>query len=215
MKHIKNIIFDLGGVLLDIDVNRTLRSFDQLGVSEEQLKEVYKQPDNFFFLFERGEINADEFRNKFRSLTNNHLTNKQIDNAWSAMVVGFQEEIVELLKYLAKDYKLFLLSNTNEIHVPVYTRQFKKSSGGITFEGIFSKIYYSHIMQLSKPNPAIYSFVLKDSGIDPEESIFIDDLLQNVNVANETGLPAHQLKENDTLKDVLQQYNINCKLWEE
>ena len=210
MKRIKNIIFDLGSVLLDIDVNKTLKSFDELGVSAGQLDEIYKQPENFFFLFERGELSADEFRNGFRSLSENSLTDKQINNAWNAMVVGFKEEIIDVLKCLAKDYNLMLLSNTNEIHVPIYTHQFEESSGGLTFEKIFSKIYYSHILKLSKPNPAIYSYVLEDSGIDPEESIFIDDLLHNVDAANESGLPACQLKEDDNLMNILQQFDINC-----
>lgn len=210
MKYIKNIIFDLGSVLLDIDVSKTLKTFDELGVSAEKLEEIYKQPENFFFLFEKGELSADEFRNEFRSLTNNPLSDKQINNAWSAMVIGFKKEIIDLLKCLVKDYSLMLLSNTNEIHVPIYTHQFKESSGGLTFEKVFSKIYYSHVLKLSKPNPAIYSYVLEDSGIDPEESIFIDDLLPNIDAANGAGLPACQLKEDDKLKKILQQYDINC-----
>ena len=96
------------------------------------------------------------------------------------MVLGFQEDMIVLMKCLVKNYTLFLLSNTNEIHVPVYTGQFKKSSGGITFDDVFSKIYYSHDLKLSKPDPAIYRFVLEDSEIDPETSLFIDDLEQNV-----------------------------------
>lgn len=209
MKQIKNIIFDLGSVLLDIDIDRTLQSFDKIGVSGKQLTNIYKEPENFFILFEKGEINANEFRNAFRALTENNLTDKQINEAWSAMVVGFSDEKIELLKRLTGRYKIFLLSNTNEVHVPVYTRQFREASGGVSFEDIFSKIYYSHVVRLSKPNPAIYYYMLNDSGIIPEESLFIDDLLQNVNAAIETGLPAHQLREDEDLGEVLQQYDIS------
>jgi putative hydrolase of the HAD superfamily len=208
MKQIKNIIFDLGSVLLDIDVEKTLQAFEKLGIPKEKLQDIYQQPENFFLLFEKGEISADEFRDRFRDLSNNHLTDSQIDLAWSAMVVGFQDDIIQLMKYLVIKYRLYLLSNTNEIHVPVYTNQFKKSSGGVTFEDIFTKIYYSHVLRLSKPDPQIYTHVLKDSGIDPEESIFIDDLFQNVVASNETGLPACQLKEEIRLKDLLKQHKI-------
>jgi len=210
MKGIKNIIFDLGSVLLDIDVNRTLESFNKIGVPGEQLTEIYKESENFFMLFEKGAITAEKFRNSFRALSGNHLTDERINEAWCAMVVGFPSQKVELLKCLVKRYTIFLLSNTNEIHVPVYTKQFRDGSGGITFEEIFSKIYYSHEIKLSKPDPAIYHYMINNSGIIPEESLFIDDLRHNVNAAIETGLTAHQLKEDEDLKEILQQYNISC-----
>lgn len=210
MRKIKNIIFDLGSVLLDIDVNRTLESFNKIGVSGEQLTEIYKEPENFFLLFERGAITAEKFRNSFRALTENQVTDERINKAWSAMVIGFPSEKVELLKCLVKRYTIFLLSNTNNIHVPVFAKQFRDVAGGTTFEDIFSKIYYSHEIKLSKPDPAIYHYMINNSGIIPEESLFIDDLRHNVNAAIETGLTAHQLKEDEDLKEILQQYNILC-----
>lgn len=208
--QIKNIIFDLGSVLLDIDVDKTLRSFDNIGVSGEKLEEIYKEPENFFLLFEKGAIDADTFRNSFRDLSDNHLTDKQINDAWSAMVVGFPGYKVELLKCLANQYDLYLLSNTNEIHEPVYTRQFRETSGGISFEDIFAGIYYSHVVKLSKPNPAIFTFMMNDSGIVPGESLFIDDLQRNVDAAIATGLPAYQYREKDDLVAVLERYGIRC-----
>ena len=210
MKQINNIFFDLGSVLLDIEVSRTLKSFEKLGISANLLEEIYDEPDNFFFQFERGVLSAADFRNAFRTITESHMTDRQIDDAWSAMVVGFKNEIIDLLKCLKLNYTLFLLSNTNEIHVPVYTEMFRETSDGITFEDLFSKIYYSHKVKLSKPNPAIYTYVLEDSGVEPEETIFIDDLLQNVNSANKAGLPAYQLKEDEQLIDLLKRVNITC-----
>lgn len=210
MNRIKNIIFDLGSVLLDIDVDRTLRSFDDIGVSGKQLEEIYKDPENFFLLFEKGAIDVDTFRNAFRTLSDNHLTDQQINDAWSAMVVGFPKNKVELLKCLVNRYDLYLLSNTNEIHVPIYTRQFRETSGGVSFEDMFTRIYYSHVVKLSKPNPAIFHYMLNDSGILPEESLFIDDLQRNVDAAIETGLPSCHFREEDDLAEVLEQYGIRC-----
>ena len=195
MNQIKNIIFDLGSVLLDIDVDRTLRSFDEMGVSGKQLEEIYKDPENFFLLFEKGAIDVDTFRNAFRTLSDNHLTDQQINDAWSAMVVGFPKNKVELLKCLVNRYDLYLLSNTNEIHVPVYTRQFRETSGGVSFEDMFTRIYYSHVVKLSKPNPAIFHYMFNDSGILPEESLFNDDLKRNVDAAIETRLPSSKFRE--------------------
>lgn len=210
MQQIKNIIFDLGSVLLDIDVDKTLRSFDNIGVSGQRLEEIYREPENFLMLFEKGAIDAEAFRNAFRNLSENHLTDQQINDAWSAMVVGFPEHKVELLKCLANRYDLYLLSNTNEIHVPIYTRQFRETSEGISFEDIFTRIYYSHVVKLSKPNPAIYIYMMNDSGIVPEESIFIDDLQRNVEAAIATGLPSHHYREEDDLQKVMEQYGIRC-----
>ncbi len=210
MIQIKNIIFDLGSVLLDIDVDRTLRSFDEMGVSGKQLEEIYKDPENFFLLFEKGAIDVDTFRNAFRTLSDNHLTDQQINDAWSAMVIGFPKNKVELLKCLVNRYDLYLLSNTNEIHVPIYTRQFWETSGGVSFEDMFTRIYYSHVVKLSKPNPAIFHYMLNDSGILPEESLFIDDLQRNVDAAIETGLPSCHFREEDDLAEVLEQYGIRC-----
>jgi putative hydrolase of the HAD superfamily len=208
MKQIKNIFFDLGSVLLDIDVGKTMKSFEKQGISVSLLERIYETPDNFFLLFERGAISKADFRNEIRSLAKNNMTDSQIDSAWSAMVVGFQNEIIDLLISLKQKHYLFLLSNTNEIHVPVYTQMFRETSKGISFDDIFSKIYYSHVVKLSKPNPAIYTYVLEDSGVDPKESVFIDDLLQNVNSANEAGLPAYQLTEEERLTDLLKRINI-------
>ncbi len=210
MQQIKNIIFDLGSVLLDIDVDRTLRSFDNIGVSGKKLEEIYKEPENFFLLIEKGAIDSDAFRNAFRNLSDNHLTDQQINDAWSAMVVGFPEEKVELLKCLANRYDLYLLSNTNEIHEPVYTRQFRETSGGISFEDIFTRIYYSHVVKLSKPNPAIFEYMINDSGIVLEESLFIDDLQRNVEAAISTGLPSHHFRVEDDLEEVLEGYGVRC-----
>jgi len=94
--------------------------------------------------------------------------------------------------------------------VPIYTRQFREISGGVSFEDVFTKIYYSHVVKLSKPNPAIFHYMLNDSGILPEESLFIDDLQRNVNAAIETGLPACQFREEYDLGEVLGRYNIRC-----
>jgi FMN phosphatase YigB (HAD superfamily) len=210
MKQIKNIIFDLGSVLLDIDVDRTLRSFDDLGVSGKRLEEIYKEPENFFLLFEKGAIDADTFRNAFRTLSDNHLTDQQINEAWSAMVVGFQKDKVKLLKCLVNQFDLYLLSNTNEIHVPVYTRQFRETSGGVSFEDVFTRIYYSHVVKLSKPNPAIFTYMLNDSGILPEESLFIDDLQRNVDAAIQTGFHSCHFREENDLAEVLERYGIRC-----
>ncbi|UCG27258.1 MAG: HAD family phosphatase [Bacteroidales bacterium] len=210
MKRIRNIIFDLGSVLLDIDVDRTLSSFDEIGIPGRDLVAIYKEKDNFFLLLERGEINANTFRDNLRNLSRNHLSNDQIDTAWNAMVIGFEAVKIELLKGLKNKYDLYLLSNTNEIHEPVYARQFIETSGGASLHEIFTKVYYSYVVKRSKPDPEIYRHVLNDARLIAEESLFIDDLQSNIEAAAEFGLVCHRFTEYENLKDVLKRYRISC-----
>lgn len=207
--QIRNIIFDLGSVLLDIEVSRTLDAFKKMGIASDVLTTIYKEPDNFFILFERGDISAETFRDSFRKLAGNTITDHQIDEAWNAMVLGFPEHKVDLLKCLRENYTLILLSNTNGIHEPVYNHQFEDVSGGENLHDVFHKVYYSHDIGMSKPDPGIYTYVLKDAGIQAGESLFIDDLIQNVEAASGTGIVSHHFTESEELEMVLQQYGIS------
>jgi len=210
MKQIHNIIFDLGSVLLDIDVDRTLRLFEEIGIPSLDMRKIYREKDNFFLLFERGEIDANTFRDKLRRISSNHLSNDQIDNAWNAMVVGFPKGKVELLRCLKEKYNLYLLSNTNEIHLPVYSRQFIEASGGTALHEIFNKLYYSHVIKCNKPDPEIYRYVIHDAGLIAEECLFIDDLQQNIEAALKFGIVSHRFTEDEDLEEVLKKHHISC-----
>lgn len=203
---LRNIIFDLGGVLLDLDVQKTFDAFGEMGLSKEIIMERYNCEDNFFLQFEKGRISADEFRASLREMIGNSVSNKEIDHAWNAMLRGFKKDTIRLLTNLSGKHPLYLLSNTNEIHLPFYSEQFRETSGGTMMQEYFEQTYYSHIIGTRKPEPESFRYVLNDAGIEAEETLFIDDFEENCISARETGLVAHQFIPEEDLKDVLEIY---------
>ena len=203
---IKNIIFDLGGVLLDLDVQKTFDAFGEIGLSKEIMMKRYNREENFFFQFERGQISANEFRASLRKMIGNSVSDEKIDYAWNEMLRGFRDDTIRLLFDLSGKYPLYLLSNTNEIHLPFYSEEFRETSGGTALQEYFIETYYSHKIGMRKPEPESFRYVLNDAGIEPAETLFIDDFEENCVSARETGLIAHQFKPEENLKDVLEIY---------
>ena len=205
---LKNIIFDLGGVLLDLDVQKTFDAFEKMGLSKEVIMERYNSKGNFFFQFEKGQISANEFRESLRAMIGNSVSNEKIDYAWNEMIRGFKNDTIKLLSDLSGKYPVYLLSNTNEIHLPFYSEQFREASGGTILQKYFIETYYSHIIGTRKPEPESFRHVLKEAGIEPKETLFIDDFEENCVSARETGLVAHQYKPDENLGDVLGKYGL-------
>jgi putative hydrolase of the HAD superfamily len=195
MMEIKNIIFDLGGVILNIDYNLTAQAFKNLGVSN--FDELYSkaQQSELFDLMETGMVSNQEFRNGIRDTIKIELSDEEIDNAWNAMLLDLPFERIELLRKLkGEGYRLFLLSNTNQIHYDAYTKNLKKEHNAEGLEEFFEKTYFSHQIHKRKPLPGTFQFVLDDAQLNAEETIFIDDSLQHVLGAQETGINAFHLE---------------------
>jgi len=205
---IRNIIFDLGGVLLDLDVQKTFDAFREMGLPKEVIMERYNNEGNFFFQFEKGQISANEFREFLRKMIGNSVSSEKIDYAWNEMLLGFRDDTIRLLSDLSEKYPLYLLSNTNEIHLPVYSEQFRETSGGTTMQKYFIDTYYSHVIGMRKPEPELFGYVLKEASIEPTETLFIDDFEENCVSARETGLVVHQFKPDENLSDVLKKFDI-------
>ena len=203
---IRNIIFDLGGVLLDLDVQKTFDVFKKMGLSKEVIMERYNSKGNFFFQFEKGQISANEFRESLRKMIGNSVSNEKIDYAWNEMIRGFKNDTIKLLSDLSGKYPVYLLSNTNEIHLPFYSEQFREASGGTILQKYFIETYYSHIIGTRKPEPESFRHVLKEAGIEPKETLFIDDFEENCVSAREIGLVAHQFKPDENLREILGGY---------
>lgn len=203
---LKNIIFDLGGVLLELDVQKTFDAFGEIGLTKELVMKRYNREENFFFQFEKGQIFADEFRTSLREMIGNSVSDEKIDYAWNEMLRGFLDDTIRLLSGLSEKYPLYLLSNTNEIHLPVYSEQFREASGGTDLQKYFIKSYFSHIIKTRKPEPESFIYVLKDAGLEANETLFIDDFEENCISAREAGLVAHQFKPDENLRDVLGRY---------
>ena len=185
--HIKNIIFDLGGVLLDLDIDKTRQAFQDLGLYDTIEKGGWSYKNNIFPDMEKGLLSDDEFRDGIRTLLPDEASDEEIDAAWCAMLIRVPERKVELLKHLRLNYNLFLFSNTNNIHLTNFRRSFSDSFG-FAFDDLFSKTFYSHEIKRRKPDTKSFELVLKKAGINAPETLFIDDLEINIEGAKQVGL---------------------------
>jgi putative hydrolase of the HAD superfamily len=189
MKKIKNLIFDLGGVILNINPQLTLDAFSKMGMDKILGGEAKKYQVNMLHGIEKGATSPQIFRNNVRDILGNNVSDEAIDKAWTAMIINLPQERIKYLEELKKSYRIFLLSNTNEIHRILFHRMFKEGHG-YSFYDLFEKNYYSHEMGLRKPDPEIYRIVLKDNNLTPEETLFIDDLKENTESAESLGMQA-------------------------
>jgi len=201
MQEIKNIIFDLGGIFLNIDFSKTEKAFADLGV---QFNDFYSQhhASEFFELLETGKISPEEFHDSFVEETGLHLSYEELKNAWTALLVDFPIERLQWLQEIGKRYKIFLFSNTNKIHYDVFTEMFHEQTGFKDFNKLFVKTYYSHEMGLRKPYPESYLYILNEQQLRPEETLFIDDTLKNIEGAKQVGLQTIHLVYPETVLDL-------------
>jgi glucose-1-phosphatase len=192
MSTIDTIIFDLGGVLYDIDVTLTAKAFTHLGISNMEELHQALITENIYERLETGHCSPAEFRDAIRRFTGIILPDEQIDAAWNALLVKFPEQRVKMLLSLRGNYRIMLLSNTNSIHFDYYTTCFG-ADYGFGFESMFDKAFYSYLLGLRKPNPEIFHKVIALGGINPAYTVFIDDLSENVEAARSAGLQAIHL----------------------
>lgn len=186
-KNIKNIIFDLGGVILNIDYNLTSNSFKKLGIRDFDLLYSQAKQNNLFDDFETGKISSDEFRSYIKQFIPN-CSDKNIDDAWNAMLLDLPKDRLNLLNNVNKKYRIFLLSNTNEIHINKFTEYIKTNFGGNIFDDIFENYYYSSDIGFRKPNKDAFEYVIYNNNLIAEETLFIDDSIQHIEGANKIGL---------------------------
>jgi putative hydrolase of the HAD superfamily len=202
MQKIKNIIFDLGGVILNIDLKRTELAFAALGIGN--FKEYYtlQHASPLFHNLELGLITPGMFFEQFRQLARLPLTDEQIKIAWNALLLDFPPERIQWVNEISKRYNIYLLSNTNEIHYDAFTKIFKLQIGNGRLDDRFIKAYYSHKIGLRKPSKESYNLVLKQENLIAGETLFIDDSLQNIEGAKQTGLQTIYLPSPHTVLEL-------------
>jgi len=199
--HIQNILFDLGGVILDIDVHATLKKFYELGFPPELLQYPMNMTSDLFFRYETGKISTAEFRNEIRKITRLDFTDEALDEAWNAMIVRIPGERTQLLEKLGQRYKLYMLSNTSPLHVPVFEQMYLNKAGK-PMKSFFKKIYYSFEIGWHKPDAGAFEHVINDAGIVPQETIFLDDNIHNIKASQELGFQAIHIHERIRLTDL-------------
>ena len=201
MQHIKNIIFDYGNVIFDIDFQKTQHSFTELGIKNVERFFAHTGHDPIFNEFETGSISSAEFRDVIRRITGQpNLTDTQIDNAWNTLLIGIPPINHDILLKAKEKYRTFLLSNINEIHMDYINQYLKQEFGIETNDVFFEKVYYSHLVRLRKPNREIFEFVARDSNLLPEETLYIDDSPQHLKTAQEMGFNTYLMTKNDSLE---------------
>lgn len=201
MGDLKNIIFDMGGVLIDIDYKRTETAFGKLGY--EEFNKMYSQftADELFAKLETGKISETEFYTTLCA-PNKTLTHPQLEQAWNEMLLDWRKQSLVFLESLARRYPLYLLSNTNEIHLRAVNETLYKQTGRVSIDGLFTKAYYSHKINLRKPDADIFLFVAKDAGIIPTETLFIDDSENNTEAAAALGFKTHLLLPGEKIEEL-------------
>ncbi len=200
---IKNIIFDFGGVIINIDYFRTRNAFVKLGVNNfDELFNQFKQ-NTIFDEFETGKIDEQKFFTELESLTKKQISRKDSLEAWNAMLLDFPKRNYEFIKNIKNKYRIFLLSNTNETHLKYYFKKLEMWYGIENMDPLFEKCYYSCRVNLRKPDVEIFDFVIKNSNLVPEETLFIDDSPQHVEGARKAGLKAYHLQEPEGIIDVV------------
>lgn len=189
-KGIKNLIIDFGGVLIDLDRQRCIENFKRLGLPDvEIVLDIYHQQD-FFQKYEKGLITSAEFRDVIREKIGKPVTDAQIDDAWNSFLVSIPAAKLDLLLNLRKDYVVYLLSNTNEIHWQ-WSCQHAFPYKTFRVENYFEHIYLSYEMNMAKPDAEIFQKVLDDTGIIPAETLFIDDSAANCRAAEALGITTY------------------------
>lgn len=189
---IENIIFDFGGVIMNIDFQKTIESFGKLGVKDfDKLFSKHVQ-SSLFDKMDKGTISPAGFRNQVRELTGIHLSDQEIDRAWNDLLLDYPPHRIDLIQQLKQNYSLYLLSNTNEIHYREYSEIFFQHYH-FPFETLFKKAYWSFNTGMRKPDREIFDLVISENSLDPAKTLFIDDTEIHVNGALKAGINAYHL----------------------
>lgn len=200
---IKNIIFDLGRVLLNLDYSLTTAAFQNISTAFVPFDPVYSdiRDKGLFEDFEIGVLSPEQFRDGLRTLLKSDAGDEALDKAWNAMLLDFPEKRLRLLERLKKEYRIFLLSNTNEIHLLAVSDIIFRSFGRRDLSHVFEKEYFSNRIGMRKPDKKIFEFVLSDNKLDPAETFFIDDSPQHITGASTLGIETYLLKIGEDIAD--------------
>jgi putative hydrolase of the HAD superfamily len=195
----KVILFDLGGVLFNLNYQQTARAFRKLGLADFDAVYSQARQDGLFDAFEKGLITAAGFRSGLRQWLPADLSDAAIDEAWNAMLLGIPASKIQLLEKLKDRYRLFLLSNTNEIHLDAVFRMNQEAHGFKDLSRYMEKQYYSCALGMRKPDAEIFQFVLRDIGVPASDVFFIDDSIRHIEGARSVGIEAHHLQDPENL----------------
>ena len=206
--NISTLIFDLGGVLINLDLPQCIQNFKQLGLMDfEKHLNLFGQKD-FFLKFEKGQISVEQFRAEIRKLATSTLSDEQIDWAWCSFLCDIPLEKINLLEKLKSKFRLVMLSNTNYLHINVSAAgEFAKA--GKKVSDLFDACYLSYEMHMAKPDAEIFLKLLEDEQVKPNQCLFLDDGIKNINQAQLLGFQTYLVSPNENLD-----FLLNNETWQ-
>ena len=203
-EKIKNIIFDLGGVVLDIDENIVYKELEKMGIRTSELAHS-KEFMDIMSKFDTGIYTAPTFRKKTKAILGQEkMTDQKFDSIWNSMLLDIPRERIAALEQIRKHYKIFLMSNSNEIHYDLYVRDLQLRFGYNEFDELFNKSYFSFAEHLEKPNPRFFELILDHEHLLPEETLFIDDTAENINVAKSLGINTYHISREELVRNLFE-----------
>ena len=200
LEGIDNIIFDLGGVIVDIDPEMAVREFVRLGVSEAAYHQAVKE--GYFEGIETGEVDHADLRNRLRSEVSASFTDKEIDAAWNALLIDLPQIRIDILLNLKSKYRTFLLSNTNQVHMEWMEANWLVPRGYQRLDDLFEKAYLSYEMGVRKPHAEIFQQVLQAEHLVPEKTLFIDDTQEHLDTAASLGIRTYRMPKENQLPEL-------------
>lgn len=185
---IKAVVFDFGNVIINIDVEKTILAFSELTFkSTSRIKQLFADAE-VFRKYETGFYSDEEFRDVIRQVLSYPLNDQEIDHAWNALLLDIPKERIIFLENLRIKYPIYLLSNTNNIHIEHCKLYFRNKLGVSNFESLFNETFLSYKMGLWKPDYKIYDAVIQKIGCQPNEILFLDDNQDNIDSALDMGI---------------------------
>ena len=202
--RIKNIIFDLGGVILDIDENIVYKELEKMGVDIRKLP-LSQEFIDIMSKFDTGIYTAPTFRKRMKALIGQErMTDQKFDSIWNAMLLDIPRERIEAIEKVKKHYKIFLMSNTNVIHYDLYIRDLQLRFGYNEFDELFHKSYFSFAEHLEKPDPRFFELILDHEHLLPEETLFIDDTAANIKAAQALGINTYHIRRDELVRNLFE-----------
>lgn len=202
LNGIKNIIFDLGMVIINLDKEATPAAFKKLAGNKYEAILEGEESEFFFNQYETGKISTAEFIETLKNKIGNGCTSKDVENAWNAMLKDIPEKRFEILVEAKNNYRTFCLSNTNELHIDFIFNELQQNKGLKNLDSFFEKVYLSHEMGQRKPDVEIFETVIRENDLNPSETLFIDDTAGHMEGARKAGLKTFHLAEGIILEQL-------------
>lgn len=200
---IKNIILDLGGIVINIDYDITSQAFKKLGAKNFDAVYGQNSQTELFDLYETGKISTATFRKELKKILNINVSDAEFDAAWTAMILDFPEGVLDFIETeLKPNYKTILFSNINETSLAIVNQKCLEQTGRASLDECFHKTYYSHLFGHKKPNQDAFELILQENDIDPAETLFVDDTIGHIKGARKAGLQTLHLHGDGSLFDI-------------